>query len=1013
MKPRVLIVEDEKIIALDLTMRLEELGYVVVDAVSNGLDAIAAVDNNQVEVVLMDINLEGEMDGIEAATIIKSKINLPVIFITAFADEITFSNATSTDPYAYVLKPFQTRELDFTIRTAINQHGLKTKLVESESRYRNLFESSRFAIAIIDNYCQVKEFNKAAKVLLGYLNIAAPNKFSDFFPINDLELINYKWKKFIEKRIFKGKYTITLSNNKTLFFEYSIQPDVFDNQHLLMVRNITPLVEARRNVEYLAQLQQESPHPVMRIGLNGNIIYANPSAQIICRTWLLEFGNQVPAEVLTTLNSLHSTHTENVMEVKVNNKIYSLRLVFIPKEVYVNIYFTEITELKQTEKLTNIQKDLVEMVAKGFALNIVLEQLSVKLSEFLGNAPSAILVCDSESCTVTESYSHLLPSAALSEIAMMGKSDERSVLRKALDTKSDVLEELNSEREYPELGVFLENNSLRYVMVHPIYTEQKEILGCIIVFLNREHVLSNQESTMIQMASKVLTLCTTRDKAMNSLYKQSQVFENMYDAIILTDSNNYIRELNPITEKLFGYTKEQLLGKNVLDLKLFDKNQKLEKLIKYASDAQNKAVTDGSVKFVDELQFTNQENQIGVAEVTVISINSGGNQPGGTLIVVRDVTNSKKVESALSSSESKLVALVENTDDLIFSLDKELRLITCNTATRNFYITYLGSDITPGDEFDLPNVPILAQKLIEQFKTTLNGESIRQEIHLPLSGKGFYFSVASNPIYSAEGIITGISVFTTDVTKRKAFEIELSRTNFELDSFVYRASHDLRAPLRSILGLINVISIETNLDLKFNYVKLIEKSVNKLDKFIADLTDFSRNSRLEIKAEPINFEHIIQEIVENLKYMEGAAETKITIVSNQSATLYSDNARLEIVLQNLVSNAIKYRNPDNESRLEILLENDANQANITFSDNGKGIKEEYLGKIFDMFYRASEDSYGSGLGLYITKQVAEKLGGSIEVQSEFGVGTTFKLTITNFTERALKQSVAVVANEIA
>jgi signal transduction histidine kinase len=444
---------------------------------------------------------------------------------------------------------------------------------------------------------------------------------------------------------------------------------------------------------------------------------------------------------------------------------------------------------------------------------------------------------------------------------------------------------------------------------------------------------------------------------------------------------------------------------------LFEKNNKLEKLIKYSSDNQYNNLRASNLKFVDELNFKNVNGNGGVAEVSVISISSGDNLPSGTLVVVRDVTNSKKVENALSSSESKLVALVENTDDIIFSLDKDLKLITSNTATKNFYRTYLGAEIVPGDFFNLPNAPVLTQKLIQQFKKTLKGESIKQEIHLPL-GPGFYFSVAANPIYSAEGIITGISVFTSDVTKRKVFEIELSRTNFELDSFVYRASHDLRAPLRSILGLINVITIETNPDLKFNYVKLIEKSVNKLDKFIADLTDFSRNSRLEIKAEPIDFELILQEIIDNLKYMEGAAETQITIEKKQSAILYSDNARLEIVLQNLVSNAIKYRNPDTDSRLNILIENDANQAIITFSDNGKGIKPEYLNKIFDMFYRASEDSYGSGLGLYITKQIAEKLGGSISVNSEFGVGTTFKISILNFTAKAMAQREATVTTEI-
>lgn len=1011
MKPGILIVEDEKIIALDLSMRLEELGYAVVAAVSNGLDAINAVEDNRIEVVLMDINLEGEMDGIEAATIIRSKVNLPVIFITAFADEITFRNASLTDPYAYVLKPFQTRELDFTIRTAINQHSLRLKLSESESRYKNLFEGSRFAIAIIDNCGQVKEYNKAAKALLGYLNNTSPNSIDAFFPEDNLALINYKWKKFLEKKVFKGKYSITLTNGKTLFFEYSIQPDVLENQHQLMVRNITPLVEARRNMEYLAQLQQESPHPVMRISLDGKIIYSNPSAQSICRNWLLEYGNYVPDTVFQTISQLNSLHSEEILVINVADRIYSLRLVFIPKEVYINIYFTEITELKQTEKLTNIQKDLVEMVAQGYSLRIVIEELTKKLSEFLGHAPTAIFVCEQNPCAIVESFGFEMPNEVLSELCTIAKDDKQGIIQKAIQSKADILAEFSTELSNQKIASFLVQRDLKYGLAHPVYSEKQELLGCIFLLLKTGNLLGHQQQTMLQMASKVLTLCATRDRAMHSLYKQAQVFENMYDAIILTDSNNIVRELNPVTENLFGYAKSELLGQDLLSLKLFEKNNKLEKLIKYASDNQYNNLRASNLKFVDELNFKNVNGNGGVAEVSVISISSGDNLPSGTLVVVRDVTNSKKVENALSSSESKLVALVENTDDIIFSLDKDLKLITSNTATKNFYQTYLGAEIVPGDFFNLPNAPVLTQKLIQQFKKTLKGESIRQEIHLPL-GPGFYFSVAANPIYSAEGIITGISVFTSDVTKRKVFEIELSRTNFELDSFVYRASHDLRAPLRSILGLINVITIETNPDLKFNYVKLIEKSVNKLDKFIADLTDFSRNSRLEIKAEPIDFELILQEIIDNLKYMEGAAETQITIEKKQSAILYSDNARLEIVLQNLVSNAIKYRNPDTDSRLNILIENDANQAIITFSDNGKGIKPEYLNKIFDMFYRASEDSYGSGLGLYITKQIAEKLGGSISVNSEFGVGTTFKISILNFTAKAMAQREATVTTEI-
>ncbi|MFY8034062.1 MAG: PAS domain-containing protein, partial [Flexibacteraceae bacterium] len=362
------------------------------------------------------------------------------------------------------------------------------------------------------------------------------------------------------------------------------------------------------------------------------------------------------------------------------------------------------------------------------------------LSEFLGHVPTAIFVCEQDPCAILDSFGFQMPDEVLSELCVIAKDDKEGLIKRAVLSKEDILADFSTEKNNQHLSKFLLEKELKFGLAHPVYSEKQELLGCIFLLLKNNNPLGQQQQTMLQMASKVLTLCATRDKAMNSLYKQAQVFENMYDAIILTDSNNIIRELNPVTEKLFGYSKSDLLGQDLLALKLFEKNNKLEKLIRYASDNQHNELRASNLKFVDELHFKNVNGTGGVAEVAVISINSGDNLPSGTLVVVRDVTNSKKVESALSSSESKLVALVENTDDIIFSLDKELRLITSNTATKNFYQTYLGTEIVPGDIFDLPNAPILTQKLIHQFKKTLKGESIRQEIHLPL-GPGFYFSV--------------------------------------------------------------------------------------------------------------------------------------------------------------------------------------------------------------------------------------------------------------------------------
>jgi signal transduction histidine kinase len=239
-------------------------------------------------------------------------------------------------------------------------------------------------------------------------------------------------------------------------------------------------------------------------------------------------------------------------------------------------------------------------------------------------------------------------------------------------------------------------------------------------------------------------------------------------------------------------------------------------------------------------------------------------------------------------------------------------------------------------------------------------------------------------------------VIERDVTKRKETERELIRRNFELDSFVYRSSHDLKAPLNSIMGLIGIIQSESDDPVVERYIKLMNKSVTKLDAFIRDLTDFSRNERQELAREPISFASILGACIENLKFMENADRVKIVENIQEEASFYSDPMRMDIILNNLVSNAVKYQNLlSAESWVKIEIGVNTQEAVIRVSDNGIGIKPEHQEKMFELFFRASLQAYGSGLGLYIVKNTVEKLGGEIRLESEYGKGTTFTVSIPN------------------
>lgn len=227
---------------------------------------------------------------------------------------------------------------------------------------------------------------------------------------------------------------------------------------------------------------------------------------------------------------------------------------------------------------------------------------------------------------------------------------------------------------------------------------------------------------------------------------------------------------------------------------------------------------------------------------------------------------------------------------------------------------------------------------------------------------------------------------------------ELVKINNELDSFVYSVSHNLRAPLMSVLGLIRLAHEDDKIhgNRLNDYFGMMEHSVHKLDETLKEILDYSRNARLEINIEKVDVKKQIDDGFERLMYHEGADQIHKIVHVKEKYPLYSDSHRIAVILNNLLSNAIKYRDAQKEQQfIKVEVHIDQTTATFYFSDNGIGIPDEWQGKIFDMFFRATDRSEGAGLGLYIVKEAVEKLGGKIHVQSMVEEGTTFILTIPN------------------
>lgn len=272
------------------------------------------------------------------------------------------------------------------------------------------------------------------------------------------------------------------------------------------------------------------------------------------------------------------------------------------------------------------------------------------------------------------------------------------------------------------------------------------------------------------------------------------------------------------------------------------------------------------------------------------------------------------------------------------------------------------------------DIPIIPRRSYDEDMVLFN-MVINFSIALPATAMGVYLLIDLNHYNSLQ------------LEERNE---QLNKTNTELDRFVYSTSHDLRAPLTSIMGLINIINNTESPEEQKKYLGMMKDRVNSLDNFIKDITDYSRNNRLAINHEEVKLVDLAEEVWESLKFSPDAQNITFEIDIPEEITISSDKNRLKVIISNLMSNAIRYHDQKKE-RPFIRLSCEAKDKvfYLKVEDNGQGIAREYHTRIFEMFFRANEQSKGSGLGLYIVKEALMKLSGSIQLESNPGIGSTF------------------------
>lgn len=378
------------------------------------------------------------------------------------------------------------------------------------------------------------------------------------------------------------------------------------------------------------------------------------------------------------------------------------------------------------------------------------------------------------------------------------------------------------------------------------------------------------------------------------------------------------------------------------------------------------------------------------------------NKVTGAVNVMADITESKMARLAIKESKKKYRQIVETAQEGIWVIDENHKTTFVNIKMCEI-LEYTREEIMEKEIFYFMNekgieiAVALMKKNKEDYSGHLNFKFISK------TGKEVWTHISTNSIFNSDGIYKGALAMVTDITERKKAErhlekqnIELVKINAELDRFVYSVSHDLRSPLTSILGLLSFIEEESRETDTLEHAAMIRVSINRLDQFIKNILSYSRNSRLTIEVEKILIQETTTAIVDSLRNIEMAKGIHFEIDIKEQHPFHSDSLRFNTILENLISNAIKHHKKNEFGRfIKIAGYTDNEKLRLSISDNGIGIAPIYHDKIFDMFFRLSGKTDGSGIGLYIVKDITEKLGGSVHVESELGSGSAFIVTLKN------------------
>lgn len=507
----------------------------------------------------------------------------------------------------------------------------------------------------------------------------------------------------------------------------------------------------------------------------------------------------------------------------------------------------------------------------------------------------------------------------------------------------------------------------------------------------------------------------TEEALRRSEARKSAVLESALDAIISVDQKGKVIDWNPAAEKIFGYSRELVLGRDILELIEPRSTVELQRrgLARFFQTGRGRLF--GQRIEAAAMRANGAEFPV---ELTITRI--PGDDPLLFTIFIRDITDRKRTEEALRKSEERFRLLVEGVEDYaIYMLDTHGRITSWNAGAERIY-GYRAQEII-GRRFHRFYTPEdCERKKPDQALAVATADGRFQDEcwHVRKNGTEYWASFVITALRDDNGKLYGFSKIARDITKRKHAEDEIRRLNSELErrvqerttelqtahqemeAFSYSISHDLRAPLIHIAGFVEMLrsELEGKIDDKSRrHLQTICDSTENMGRMIADLLGLSRLGRAELHRVRLNLTDVVREAQRELKaQLQGR---RVVWIVPELPEVLADPFLLRQAIFSLLGNAVKFTRPREEARIEVGVESTPTEHVVFVRDNGVGFDMKYASKLFGVFQRlhTASEFEGSGIGLANVRRIIQRHGGRTWAESVLGEGTIvyFTLPITS------------------